>query len=843
MCGLLVSACAGAAFVFGHVRAAGLLLIVAGLFDLFDGSLARASGQATAFGAFLDSVIDRYSDILVMLGIVVLYARMPHARGALLAIAGLAGSVMVSYTKARAESMGLVCNVGMMERPERLICLIAGALLGLMEPALWVLAILGNLTALQRILFTRRLLRERGVAPSPVVRLMLAVPALLAATTAAAAPPSHEVEQAWARAVEAYQQGDPDPLAREFGTEVALTSPIRDYVRYLWADALARRGEMLAARAAAVGVADRDPDSRLAPRALLLASTLASAVGDEQGSHLALKRLIERYPDAPEVPQALYLVGQTAEARGQRDVAALAYRQLRVLAPTSAYAEAAGDRLTLLLLAGTPLPPISLSERLDRAERLLKGGVPKTAGDEAEAIVTESRDAGVALRGLRIVADAAARLNRYDAAARALELAVARAPAVQRSRLRLDQARMLLRAGQEKRATGLLAVVSTSGAEPEVAEALALHARTLDEAGRDAEAAALYRQIAKRFPNRDAAGAAMWRLGWIAWLGGDVAAAGEQWARLAEARGGRAFRVAALYWRARAVDDVRGRAAAEPLYAKVLAEAPRSYYGMLAARRVGRANDVPRRPAPALPAKPEEAIASDPGFARVELLRRIGLVEYAWDELEEVVQASVGDPARLYGASAAYLRDERYHLALRIARRHFTGLALSDDPALPRMFWEIIYPLGWRNEVVEAARRSGLDPYLVAAVVREESSYYPRAVSRAGARGLMQLMPATARPMADLRGLDFEGGLLLDDPRANLDLGASFLAGLLTEFGDARLALAAYNAGPKRARDWWKTRRTDDMEAWVEQIPFDETRHYVKRVTLSWEEYRRIYAE
>jgi soluble lytic murein transglycosylase len=265
---------------------------------------------------------------------------------------------------------------------------------------------------------------------------------------------------------------------------------------------------------------------------------------------------------------------------------------------------------------------------------------------------------------------------------------------------------------------------------------------------------------------------------------------------------------------------------------------------MLAYRRIGRAADAPRKqPAASLPARPEDAVAADPGFARVELLRRIGLVEYAWEELEDVVQASVGDHARLYGASAAYVRDERYHLALRIARRHFASLAVSGDPALPRAFWEIIYPLGWRNEVAEAARRAGLDPYLVAAVVREESSYYPRAVSRAGARGLMQLMPSTARPMADLRGLAFEGGSLLDDPSANLDIGASFLASLLKEFGDPRLALAAYNAGPKRARDWWKARRTNDMEAWVEQIPFDETRHYVKRVMLSWEEYRRIYAD
>jgi len=140
--GLVVSFFAAGAFIAGHLRSAGTLLVLAGLCDLLDGSLARASGQVTAFGAFLDSVIDRYSDLVVLLGIVVLFARTPNARGALVAMAGLVGSVMVSYTKARAESIGIECNVGVMERPERMICLIAGALLDQLEPALWVLAIL-----------------------------------------------------------------------------------------------------------------------------------------------------------------------------------------------------------------------------------------------------------------------------------------------------------------------------------------------------------------------------------------------------------------------------------------------------------------------------------------------------------------------------------------------------------------------------------------------------------------------------------------------------------------------------------------------------------------------------
>jgi soluble lytic murein transglycosylase len=167
-------------------------------------------------------------------------------------------------------------------------------------------------------------------------------------------------------------------------------------------------------------------------------------------------------------------------------------------------------------------------------------------------------------------------------------------------------------------------------------------------------------------------------------------------------------------------------------------------------------------------------------------------------------------------------------------RRHFQAQAATGDSSLPRAFWEMFYPWGWRDDVLAAAQDVKLDPYLVAAVVREESSYYPRAVSRTGARGLMQLMPTTARLLAPAGDLD--------DPVFNIQLGTRFLAGLLREFTDPRLALAAYNAGPNRVRQWWAARRSDDIEVFVEQIPFDETRLYVKKVVLSWDEYRRIYA-
>jgi phosphatidylglycerophosphate synthase len=159
--GLGVSMLAGHAFFQGRLRVAAALLAVAGLFDFFDGALARRAGRESAFGAFLDSVVDRYSDLIVLLGIVLFYERAGQAGDVFFTMATLVGTIMVSYTKARAQSIGVSCEIGLMERPERMIVLIAGGAFHLLTPAVIALAILTNLTALQRILYVRAKVREK----------------------------------------------------------------------------------------------------------------------------------------------------------------------------------------------------------------------------------------------------------------------------------------------------------------------------------------------------------------------------------------------------------------------------------------------------------------------------------------------------------------------------------------------------------------------------------------------------------------------------------------------------------------------------------------------------------
>ena len=154
-----------AAVLFGYANAenqrrmffyAGLVIIGSGFFDLVDGRVARASNQVTRFGAFFDSVVDRYSDVSLFFGLLVYYARGNRFFYVVLTALVMTGAVMVSYARARAESLIGSCRVGFMERPERLVLLIIGALFNRMAPALWVIAVLSNITVVHRILYTWR---------------------------------------------------------------------------------------------------------------------------------------------------------------------------------------------------------------------------------------------------------------------------------------------------------------------------------------------------------------------------------------------------------------------------------------------------------------------------------------------------------------------------------------------------------------------------------------------------------------------------------------------------------------------------------------------------------------
>jgi CDP-diacylglycerol---glycerol-3-phosphate 3-phosphatidyltransferase len=152
--GLVINIGAALLFAVGQFRWAGVVVICAGLFDMVDGRVARATQQVTAFGGFFDSVVDRYSDLALYMGLLVYYASINRFFYIVLTAIVMTGSVMVSYSRARAENVIPKCKVGFLERPERIVLIILGALGDRMAAVLWVIAILSNLTVIHRMMFT-----------------------------------------------------------------------------------------------------------------------------------------------------------------------------------------------------------------------------------------------------------------------------------------------------------------------------------------------------------------------------------------------------------------------------------------------------------------------------------------------------------------------------------------------------------------------------------------------------------------------------------------------------------------------------------------------------------------
>jgi CDP-diacylglycerol--glycerol-3-phosphate 3-phosphatidyltransferase len=152
--GLVINIVAAAFLAVGSFRIAGAVIVFAGLFDMVDGRVARETNQVTRFGGFFDSVLDRYSDLALLVGLLVYYGTINRPSYVVLTAVVMTASVMISYTRTRAENIIPSCKVGFLERPERIVLFIIGALFDRMAPVLWVIAVLGNLTVVHRMIFT-----------------------------------------------------------------------------------------------------------------------------------------------------------------------------------------------------------------------------------------------------------------------------------------------------------------------------------------------------------------------------------------------------------------------------------------------------------------------------------------------------------------------------------------------------------------------------------------------------------------------------------------------------------------------------------------------------------------
>jgi soluble lytic murein transglycosylase len=371
---------------------------------------------------------------------------------------------------------------------------------------------------------------------------------------------------------------------------------------------------------------------------------------------------------------------------------------------------------------------------------------------------------------------------------------------------------------------------------PEAADALFVAGDLAQDARDEATAFALFRRVVAAHPSHWRAGQAAARVGGRALLRGDAAGAAHLWDGLRAATADPEIRAQAAYWAGRAHLAAGDAAGARERFAQAREAAPLSYYAVLAARRLG-ASYWPVKLVPAPAADTQIGRRVEESLRAADLLREAGLFADAEAEVDRVTRRAGEDRATLYALAEAVASRGYTVPALHIGR----VMEARGEPQNERLL-RIIYPLNYRPALEAEARDHGLDPFLVAALTRQESVFKPRAQSPAGARGLMQIMPGTGRGLAAGAGIRDWSPELLYDPEINLHLGTRYLAAQMRAYGGSLPSVfTAYNAGPARVTRWRSFPEYHDAELFTERIPFDETREYVKILTRNIALYRGLY--
>lgn len=386
-------------------------------------------------------------------------------------------------------------------------------------------------------------------------------------------------------------------------------------------------------------------------------------------------------------------------------------------------------------------------------------------------------------------------------------------------------------------------------------DALVASAELLARAGRGAEAKQALQEIVRSHPDGDKFDEARFRLAWQARREGDTAGAIAALLAIEEDR--REVdpyeHARAAYWRAVLLSTrgPEGKAAAEAIWRGLVAAAPADFYALLSrARLEGRVGVTLPTPLPVADEEPwpldPGPLRDDPHFRAGLLLLRLGLPRAADEELLAVDRSRLtlgrAEPSPqvvLLAALLARAGDHREaHQLLRVEAR---AVLRRPPEGAGRAIWALAYPPAYAGWVKQYAAASDVPPSLLLALMREESALDPEAVSASGAVGLTQLMLPTAQQVARRLKLPKPDRSALTDPETSIRIGAAYLGQLLKLYGGAPAqALAAYNAGDGAVGRWRAGGRDANLDEWVEEIPFDETRGYVKRVLRSDASYRLL---
>jgi soluble lytic murein transglycosylase len=609
-----------------------------------------------------------------------------------------------------------------------------------------------------------------------------------------------------------------------------------------------------AAIASAKQVAAAFPNTYLGESALWLLADAGEAAGRWADVAQALRAITDLAQPSNRLALAHLRLGRASVAVGDTAAARRAFSTVYYGHPISS--EAAEAEAELTKLKTQPVTVTTVVE-LERAEQLFAGrryGDARRAYDRLVGRVSPEEATLVELRR----AECDFHLRRFEQARSALaEYLDADRPAVRRVEAEYFYLSAVRSLGRGAEYLDLVrAFVDRNPTEPLAETALNDLATYHILANADDKAEEAFEEILTRFPAGAFADRASWRVGWWAYRAGEYEKAAATFESAAVMFPRADYRPSWLYWAARCHERLGHPDVALAGYKRTIAFYRNSYYGRQAAQRADalqpRATVTPMASAGRgrMSAPPAVSTARlDPGprlpervVPLIRALLTAELFEDAIAELRWTARQSGTSP--FIEATIAYALNRQGELrpAITAMRRAYPGFMAEGGEALPTGILKVIFPLEYWDLLRQHATLRNLDPYLVAALVAQESTFQADVQSAANAWGLMQVVPPTGRRYAARLGITRFTTRRLTDPEVNVRIGTAYFSDLLRRYdGSPAHALAAYNAGENRVDRWRAERPNLEQDEFIDDIPFPETQNYVKRILGTAEDYRLLY--
>jgi len=616
-----------------------------------------------------------------------------------------------------------------------------------------------------------------------------------------------------------------------------------DYADYLGAQASVQAGHGAEAYALLDHFAEKHPDSIFKANAPVLLANAYLQQNDPQGALRVLVPLSDTAQGSH--VDFRYALGRAYQASGDTTHAAAVYRSLYVNFPLSMEAVQARSQMQAMNM------PLTAAERKVHADQLFNAKRYAEAGEEYHAIERDGSGLSVADHDALLIYAAACDMRMKHISRREVE----KLPDTTD-----DSAALKLY---------LLAELSRNEHDEATHDALIAQmvqrfptSRWLEEAlysggnmyllKHDAKQATYhYSLLVKMFPNSTYAASAHWRAAWMNYRLHNYSEAARLMDEQIQGYPAGIEVPSALYWRGRIYEEQEQNfAQAANYYRALTASYINFYYAMLARRRLNvlKAQTATTPPAAVLSSVPKPVVPfltgelpeNEPHLIKARLLANAALNEYIGPEIQASPTSNEWGALAQAEIFTSYGETTRALQAMKHSGISFFSLPLDQ---VPTVYWKVLFPQPYWSDLVANSQKNGLDPYLVASLIRQESEFNAGVVSHANAWGLMQLLPSVGKSMAKKDGVKGFNTNELLNPTVNLELGTTNLRLVLDRFdGQPEYALAAYNAGDMPVRQWMAAGSYEDIAEFVESIPYTETREYVQAILRNREIYRALYA-